>query len=100
MKDRCVCGCGRRAVHRHHVFLQQHIPPCTRHDARNLVPVAFDCHNAHHLRSRPLELRMLPDSVFAFGREVLGAGRAYERLRRYYAGGDPRLDALLEDVAA
>ena len=30
-----------------------------------------------------------------FAREVLGAGPAYEYLRRRYAGQDPRLDALV-----
>lgn len=95
-ESRCVCGCGRTALpYRHHAIYQQHIPPSTRKDERNLVAVSFDCHGAHHLQSRKLRLAVLPDSVFEFGREVLGPGKAYNFLRRRYAGEDPRLDALL-----
>lgn len=65
-------------------------------DRRNLVPLGPKCHAAHHNRSRPLALHLLPDSVFEFASQVLGAGRAYEYLRRRYAGGDPRHDALLD----
>lgn len=64
-------------------------------DRRNLVPLGPKCHAAHHGRSRPLPMHRLPDSVFEFAGEVLGAERAYEYLRRRYAGGDPRHDALL-----
>jgi hypothetical protein len=66
-------------------------------DLRNLVDVAHDCHGAHHARARPLPLWRLPDSVFEFARELLGAGKAYEYLRRRYCGADPRLEALLHD---
>jgi hypothetical protein len=95
-RARCICGCGQRAVHRHHVVYAQAVEreggDVT--DARNLVPVAFSCHGAHHGRSRPFELRMLPDSVFEFARELLGAYGA-DYLRRRYAGDDPRLNGLL-----
>lgn len=105
MRARCVCGCGRRAAQLHHVIYQQELRRIARAagtsaraliaDPRNLVPVAFDCHGQHHAAARRLELWRLPDSVFEFAREVLGAGRAYEWLRRRYAGADPRLDALV-----
>lgn len=96
---RCCCGCGRRAVNLHHAIYAQHVvrEGGDVDDPRNLVPVAWACHGAHHGRSRQLALRMLPDSVFAFARDVLGAGVAYEYLRRRYAGDDPRLHRLLED---
>lgn len=64
-------------------------------DRRNLVPVSPKCHAKHHSRQRAFELSMLPDSVFEFAEEVLGAGPAYEYLSRRYKGGDDRLDALL-----
>lgn len=64
-------------------------------DERNLVPVAKSCHDSHHDRVRPLPLRVLPDCVFEFAEQVMGAGAAYEYLSRRYAGGDRRLDALL-----
>ena len=63
-------------------------------DPRNLVPVAFACHGAHHGRSRPFELGALPDEVFEFTGELLGPA-GFDYLRRRYVGEDPRLDALL-----
>ncbi len=68
-------------------------------DPRNLVPVAAQCHGAHHGRSVPYELSMLPDSVFEFAAEVLGP-RAHGYLRRRYVGRDPRLDELRLIAAA
>lgn len=67
-------------------------------DKRNLVPVAHDCHGAHHARARPFPLRVLPDSVFEFAVELMGVGPAYEYLRRRYSGEDERLTALLFGV--
>lgn len=95
----CVCGCGVPAVHRHHVVYRQEIQRegGDVRDPRVLVPVAERCHARHHSQMRPLQLARLPDRVFDFARELLGAGRAYEYLRRRYAGEDPRLDALLID---
>jgi hypothetical protein len=36
--------------------------------------------------------------VFEFARELMDAGPAYEYLGRFYAGSDPRLDALLAET--
>lgn len=96
-KPRCICGCGQPSAAQHHVIYRQHL---RQHggdlkDARNLVPVAFNCHGAHHSGARRLRLRDLPDAAFAFAVELLGAGLAYEMLGRFYAGDDPRLGALL-----
>lgn len=95
-KPRCVCGCGQRAVHRHHAIYRQHV---SQHggslkDERNLVHVAFDCHGAHHSGAKRLLLSMLPDPVFEFAVELMGAGPAELYLARYYRGDDPRLSAL------
>ena len=114
---RCVCGCGQRAVQKHHAVYVQELrrvalererstlrafyvekPPTfrkLRDDKRNLVDVARGCHDAHHARSRPLPLWVLPDSVFEFASELLGGPAAFEYLSRRYRGGDPRLEALL-----
>lgn len=114
---RCICGCGRqRGCERHHVVYQQelkrHVPRSPEgppdivrelallRDDRNLVWVGPKCHAAHHSRVRPLLVRMLPDSVFEFARELLGGPAAYEYLARRYAGRDPRHDALLEEAVA
>jgi hypothetical protein len=99
-KPRCVCGCGQKAVHQHHAVYQA---ASARYggdekDERNLVPVAFDCHFAHHSGAKRFRLRDMPDSVFEFAREMAGPGVAYELLGRYYGGEDPRLDALLADA--
>lgn len=111
---RCVCGCGRKkGLHRHHCVTQQRLRQVARErtrvagdrvlheaalvtDPRNIVLVAFRCHQAHHAAGPKLALSVLPDSVFEFAADVLGAGPAYEYLARHYHGGDPRLDALLE----
>lgn len=106
LRNRCVCGCGRRGQQRHHVVYRQELRHASRRpggrsytslvdDERNKVWVTVSCHDGHHDRSRPFRLMDLPDSVFEFAREVLGAGPAYEYLRRRYAGQDQRLDALV-----
>src|SRR5262245_38584626 len=113
----CFCGCGRqRGLQWHHVIYQQELRRLVREqqeyagppdivremalvgDHRNMVAVGPKCHAAHHARARPYLLKKLPDSVFEFAEEVMGAGPAYEYLRRRYEGTDQRLDRLLETV--
>ena len=98
----CICGCGVRAIQRHHAIYAQHCRAegASEKDQRNLVPVAIRCHEAHHNRTKPYLLSMLPDSVFEFAEEVYGAARAHNYLARRYAGADPRLDALLHERTA
>lgn len=101
--ERCFCGCGRRAVQLHHVCYRQSLRHLDRpfsqlvKDKRNLVPCSKKCHERHHNRTRPYELSMLPDSVFEFAREVMGAGPAFVYLSRHYRGGDDRLDMLVSN---
>lgn len=99
-KASCIC-CGQPAANKHHAIYRQHIRQHggSMKDKRNLVPVAFDCHMAHHSGAKRFRLRDLPDSVFAYAVELLGAGLAYEILGRYYAGDDPRLSVLLSEAA-
>jgi hypothetical protein len=94
---RCVCGCMRRAVHSHHVVYQQELRRRggSTTDVRNIVRIAGKCHRWHHDRHVVLPLAVLPDGAFEFAVELMGAGAAYEYLRRRYAGEDPRLAALL-----
>lgn len=114
----CFCGCKQPASKPHHVIYQQELRRIARtsvldqpgnaealmyalvKDWRNLVPVAVACHARHHSGIVRYELERLPDSVYGFAVEVMGAGRAYEFLNRRYAGTDWRLDALLEDGIA
>lgn len=119
MKARCICGCGQVGRHKHHAIYQQHIRQYAKHDPtgwgwgyeekaavssrvagllrdkRNLIPVAFECHDAHHRGAERYRLHMLPDSVFEFAEELMGPGPAYEYLRRHYDGSDMRLELLL-----
>lgn len=110
----CFCGCKQPTVARHHCVTEQTIrkvvaagrstkrslPADDRElltrlvtDPRNLVNAAATCHGAHHGKSQPYPLAALPDSVFEFAAEVLGA-RAHGYLRRRYVGCDERLDEL------
>lgn len=99
-KPRCACGCGARAAHGHHAITRQEL---RKHggdpkDARNIVPMALDCHGGHHSGAARLHLSRLPDSVFEFAHELMGAGAAYEYLGRFYRGEDARLSALLAEA--
>lgn len=95
-RPRCICGCGQFATVEHHAILEQIVR--REHgdvkDPRNLVPIANGCHAAHHARRRKIDLEKLPDSVYEFAAELLGPGKAFNALRRAYAGDDPRLEAL------
>lgn len=95
-RPKCICGCGQRSANLHHIIYRQHVARAGGNvrDKRNLVPVAFSCHGAHHGRSRPLELGCLPDGVFEFAGELLGPA-GFDYLRRRYRGEDERLEALL-----
>lgn len=120
MAQRCVCGCGRRSANRHHAIYAQEIKArvpvghgragygmdyTTRamrsaeqarwlRDPRNLVPIAFACHQGHHSGHRRLPLGVLPDSVYEFAAELMGPA-AYDYLHAHYGGHDSRADALL-----
>lgn len=94
-RGRCV-ACNGRGVHRHHVIYAQAVEREGGNvaDDRNLVWVCFTCHGNHHGRSKPLDLGMLPDSVFEFAGQLLGPA-GFDYLRRRYVGEDARLEALL-----
>lgn len=92
-------GCGAPAVHHHHVVFRQHIERAggDRWHPDDALALCLRCHaDAHMLR---LPLCCLRDENFRFARELFGAGKAYEYLRRRYAGADPRLDALDREYA-
>ena len=92
----CFCRWGDRAAQTHHCVYAQHCrnEGASTKDERNLVRVGLRCHAAHHNRTKPYHLSILPDSVFEFAEEVMGPARAFNYLRRYYAGEDRRLAAL------
>lgn len=98
-EDTLTCvRCGASGIERHHAIYEQHVvreDPEQRYNVANRVGLCVAHHKAHHARINVLPLAALPDSVYAFAAELLGAPRAYEYLRRRYAGGDVRLDALL-----
>lgn len=101
-RDRQRCPCGARSEQAHHVVYRQEIERLVGksaghviYDLRNRLVVCADCHERHHNRSRPLTLAVLPDSAFEFAVELLGAGKAFEYLRRRYSGQDQRLADLI-----
>ena len=96
-RPRCFCGCGAPAVIQHHAVYQQQVrrTAASLDDPRNLVWVAHRCHERHHSRTAPFTLAMLPDAVYEFAAEALGAGPAYNYLARRYAGSDDRLAVML-----
>lgn len=98
MRPLCFCGCGARAVHRHHAITRAEIKRWGGliDDPRVLVDAGHTCHFNHHAASKPYRLASLPDSVYAFASELMGPGPSYEWLKRHYSGDDPRLDALLK----
>lgn len=114
MVSQCFCGCGQRAVQRHHAVYEAELRRLYRtwkkagdtrgwtltrltRDPRVLLPVARSCHDEHHARIRPLPAACLPDGVFEFAREIMTPGQAYEFISRRYSGDDPRLDELLAE---
>jgi hypothetical protein len=66
-------------------------------DPDNALTLCNGCHSSHHNRGAlVVPLSALRDENYAFAVALMGAGPAYEYLRRRYAGNDTRLDALLE----
>ena len=96
-------GCLKRShvEHEHHVVYEQHVRANggDRWDPRNALRLCVSCHSSHHHRGRVLPLVALRDANLQFAFELLGAG-AYDYLRRYYRGPDPRLDAYLKSFTA
>ena len=78
----CICGCGRKAVHLHHVYGVALWPELAT-EADNLVGVAFDCHMAHENASRRLPRARLPDCALKLADKI--GGRAFYYLERTYA---------------
>lgn len=99
-RPRCCEVCGAAGfVQAGHVIREQTVKRehGDRWDTRNRlwVGVACRCHERHTLAVERIPLEKLPDVAFDFAAELLGPGKAYNALRREYAGDDPRLDALL-----
>ena len=101
MTRRCEApGCTKRAVHGHHAVKETHIRRAggDADDPRWRIPLCVTHHfnHEHAMANRKLPLAVVPDVVFDVAVETFGAGRAYEEIRRYYAGEDIRLTRLLE----
>lgn len=86
----------------HHVVSKAHCRDygAPRHSPDNALrlcakaPVA--CHEQHTTHGLLLPVGCLRDENIAFAAYWLTPGPAYEYFRRYYAGSDARIDALLE----
>ena len=101
-QGRCACcnSTGRFEVH--HVIAKErckkeHIPQHSPDNALRLCAKSPDsCHERHTTAQERVPLSKLRDENIAFAVH-LGRGPAYNYLTRYYAGSDPRVDALLGD---
>jgi hypothetical protein len=87
------------AIDQHHVVYRQEVrrEGGDIWDGRNALALCDSCHSRHHARSAVFPIAALRDENFEFARELLGGPKAYEYLRRRYAGADPRLEALLNE---
>lgn len=94
-----VCErCGRRGyVERHHVIRGQVVrrEHGDRYDPRNRLVLCPRCHPDGAQGAGRLPIAAVPDAAFEFAADLLGPGKAYNELRRWYEGEDPRLEALL-----
>lgn len=104
-QKRCAsCGASDR-FQAHHVIYRQHLRArgLSEWDPRNALRVCHEvcparCHARHHNATARINLTALTDDNVAYAFEVLGAG-AYDYLRRYYDGKDPRLERALAEAA-
>lgn len=94
---RCeVCGAGGY-LEAHHVLREQWV---RRHggdvyDPRNRLVVCPACHPDGARGGRKLAIEHVRDEMIAFAVDTAGPGPAYNELRRWIEGTDPRVDALL-----
>ena len=85
----------------HHVLAKQHCrwygaPRYSPDNALRLCAKApRACHELHTTHGLLLPLACLRDENIAFVVRWLGADTAHEYLHRYYAGTDPRVEALI-----
>lgn len=109
---RCVDDdCTSRGHHRHHIVEKQELkrrwkyreidreqwPSLTRllGDPRNLIHLCSDHHFAHHDGGRDrIYIMSLPEEALEFAFAALGPF-AFDYLKRYYCGPDPRLESYL-----
>lgn len=96
----CCAKCGlAERLQIHHVVYEQEIRRRggDRHDPRVALTLCLACHTRHHRRTEgSIELTLLPASAYEYAEELMGAGAAYEYLRRRYIGEDERLDRLFK----
>jgi 5-methylcytosine-specific restriction endonuclease McrA len=83
-----VCG-SRTALVAHHVVTRNHVERegGDAWDTRNAIPLCSGpsgCHAAHHNRTRPIPLSVVPAETLEFANELLGAGPAGAYFERYY----------------
>ena len=92
-------GGGKGKLEQHHVVYEQHVrvEGGNPGDPRDGLTLCTICHTRHHRRVATLRVAALRDENFDFARELLGGPKAYEYLRRRYAGEDGRLLALLNE---
>lgn len=98
-KQRCCAVCGKGgSFQSHHVVEKQKLRIIGRldlvWDTRNALRVCGDCHDAHTIGFRRINLDRLTDENYEFAWFVLRA-EAADYLRRKYNGSDQRWADLL-----
>ncbi len=99
--DQPRCRLCHRPAQQHHVIYKQHVRRARgnrRDPAADQENALALCREIHHAQAHTggLPLTALRDENYAFAVNLLGAGKAYNYLRRRYAGVDLRLDAILK----
>lgn len=99
-----VCGKAKgrpdyrgRTWHAHHVVAREWLK--RNHKLQwtpaNALRLCTDCHMGHETGGPgkvEIELSMLTDDNIAYVEEIMGAGPAYDYLKRYYTGFDVRVE--------
>jgi hypothetical protein len=96
----CAVCAGRKPFDAHHVLTRswcrrERVPVWCPDNALRLCDA---CHERHTRWQQLVPLSALRDANIEFVARWLGPGRAHVYLNRYYAGRDPRVDALVRDA--
>lgn len=86
----CAVCEKRGLLLRHHVILEQHVrieggDPWALANSLALGYFACSCHRRHHSACARLPISCVPAAAIAFAVQLLGAERAEDYLKRYYA---------------
>lgn len=100
------CPNPKAAWEAHHACYEQEVKkhtedPAILFDPDNALRLCKTCHKQdQHNRKNPLPVCALRTENIEFTARLLGPDAAYEYIKRYYKGTDPRLEALIGNTEA